>query len=295
MPRTGSVTPDPVETRHGVRCADGLRLIAELTAPPSGWNGDAIIIAGALAVPTGFYRALAGFLARRGYRVIRFTYRGMDPGEWETEGHPIRLRDWGCQDIEAMIQWARERHTPRRLLMLGHSIGGQLLGLAPSAQCLDGIVLIASPSGWWGHYPHPDKLKVWLMWHLLVPVISTLSSRFPMRLFGLGNEDIPASIAAEWARWGRHRDYLFDPVHGLDIRRYASIEQPLLAYYTDDDWLAPPAAVEALLAQYRKAHIRCFCLRAEDYDCPQLGHFRLFTRAMEGSFWVELADSLDEM
>ena len=187
MPRTGSVTPDPVETRHGVRCADGLRLTAEQTAPRSGWNGGVIIIAGALAVPTSFYRGLAGFLAGRGYRIIRFTYRGMTPAKWETEGHPIRLRDWGCQDIEAMIQSVREHHKPERLLMLGHSVGGQLLGLAPSA------------------------------------------------------------------------------------------------------------AVEALLAQYRKARIRRFRLRAEDYDCPQLGHFRLFSRAMEGSFWVELVNRLDEM
>ncbi len=208
---------------------------------------------------------------------------------------PVRLRDWGSQDIEAMIGWTRDRYQARRMFVLGHSIGGQLLGLAPSATSLHGMVLITAPSGWWGHYPLPHRFKVWLMWHLLIPAIASFRPVFPMRLFGLGDDDIPASIATEWARWGRRRDYLFDPGHGLDVTRYAQADLPLHAYSTDDDWLAPQAAVEALLAQYSRARIRRFHLHAEDYGCAQLGHFRLFSRAMETHFWPELADRLESM
>jgi len=287
---------DPVDSLHGVRCADGLRLSAHQTAPPSGWNGRVVIIAGALAVPIGLYRGLARFLAGRGYRVIRFAYRGMSAhGRASTRAAPLHLRDWGREDIEAILRWVRQEYRPRRMLMFGHSIGGQLIGLAPSAPQLDGLVLFTSPSGYWGYYPYPHKLKAWLMWHLVVPGITRVGTRIPMRLFGLGNEDVPASIAAEWARWGRCRDYLFDPVHGLDIDGYASIRCPLHAYYTDDDWLAPEAAVTALLAHYPHARIRRFPLRAKTYDLAHLGHFRMFSRAMAGSFWVELAGRLEEM
>ena len=73
-------------------------------------------------------------------------------GRLVTEQRPEQLRgfdatmsDWGLLDARAALRWQREQLGPR--LVLGHSFGGQLIGLLDELNEVDGMMLVGSQIG----------------------------------------------------------------------------------------------------------------------------------------------------
>ena len=271
-------------------CADGYPLAAQCFKSNPGQS--AVVIAPALGVPMRFYAPYARYLAVRGFSVLYFDYRGSgDSANGPVRGRDMRMDDWGRLDIEAALAWAYQSFRPRKLFLVGHSAGAQLPGLAAMSETLDGMVLVAGSAPHLRHYP----LKSWpllaLTWYLLGPLLSRRRDDFPARRTGLGSTRVAAGVVAQWAGWARARDYLFDPVHGLDTLRYARLAMPVLSYCFDDDGYATPAAVNALLARYPAA-------RLEKRVIPKpaqgtIGHFGFFREKHSDSLWRESADWLE--
>src|SRR5690606_35827800 len=135
---------------------------------------------------------------------------------------------------------------------------------------LSALVLVAASAPHARYYQGRDRLFIELMWRVLVPLFGR-GRRFPARRIGFASIDLPAPVVREWARWGRSRDYLFSPEHGLDVSRYAQMRMPLLAYSFEDDGYASRAAVEALLRQYANARITHYHVARE--SGRSYGHF----------------------
>jgi predicted alpha/beta hydrolase len=114
-----------------------------------------------------------------------------------------------------------------------------------------------------------------------MPAVSRLFGYFPSKLVGLGAEDLPRGVASQWARRGRHRDYLFRDV---DRALYSRITAPVLAYSLRDDKYAPRAAVDALAAHYpnvTRVHL----------EERGLGHFDWFRKGRE-RLWEDVVQWL---
>jgi predicted alpha/beta hydrolase len=271
-----------------LHCADDYVLSAREYA---GGAAAAVVIASALGVPQGFYAAYATDLASRGYHVLTYDNRGFgDSARGPLRGAQVRLADWGRFDLEAALQRAAQ-FSPRRFLV-GHSIGSQVLGLAPASLELDGAVLVAGTAPSAGRYPLRQRPPLWLLWHAMIPLLAAGRNAVPQRWLGLGDgPPLPAGAAADWGRWGRSRDYLFDPRHGLDLSLYAQIQAPLLAWNFADDPYAPAAAVEALLRQYPAAPIER--RDARGLDTGSVGHFGFFRERQRDTLWRATAEWFD--
>lgn len=100
------------------------------------------------------------------------------------------MRDWGEQDMAGVIAWVERALQPAHLLMVGHSIGGQLTGLADNNACIDGMLLVSSQSGYWRLYQAPERYHLYLMWRFLFPALAHIFGYLPARRLGLG-EDLP--------------------------------------------------------------------------------------------------------
>ena len=248
-------------------------------------GGDSVLlIASALGVKRRYYDAFAQFIASKGRSVVTFDYRGIG------DSRPRSLRrfdgtmsEWGRLDITAAIDWITNELRPRTLSYVGHSCGGQLLGLAPNANRVDRIVFSSAQSGYWGHWPGVRKLAIGALW-LTMPVIANIAGYFPSRILGLGSEDLPRRVATDGARWGRHRDYLFG-FH--DPAPFAKITAPILAWSFVDDTYAPKPAVDALLRLYSGANVT-----RRHADEPGIGHFGFFRRGRE-RLWEDTTAWLD--
>ncbi len=256
--------------------ADGYELTGTLYDAGS---PRSLLIASAMGVPRRYYDAFARFMVNRDTNVLTFDYRGIgDSRPRSLRGFKGSMLDWGTLDIAAAIDFLK---TP--LTYLGHSVGGQIAGLAPNIGRVDRFVFTSSQSGYWRHWPGVSRFGLAAVW-LAMPLIARAAGYFPSRVFGLGTEELPLNVASQWARFGRHRDYLFGSV---DRSAYARITAPILAFSFSDDKYAPRAAVEALLAGYSGARITHRHIEQRGLD-----HFDLFRRGKADALWSEIAEWL---
>lgn len=269
------------EAELRIRTRDGHALAATLHR---GTGPDLVVMAGATGVKRQVYTPFARFLVGQGHTVITFDYRGIGgsrpPGPLREV--QARMQDWGLHDLDAVLAWAVDHAKPRRLLMVGHSVGGQLLGLADHADLVDAAAFVGSQSGYWGHWPLHQRAGIGLLWFGLIPALSPMLGHFPSRRLGLG-EDLPRGVAEQWARWGRDPDYL---MRGDARRReqFAQLRLPLLMVSLDGDLFAPHAAVDALAAFYAGAKVT----RLRLPKTPTTGHFTVF-RPGDRKVWADLA------
>ena len=95
------------------------------TTPP--FRG-ALLPNGGTGIPRQFYAAFAAHLAGRGFTVLSYDYRGGIGGS-EKPG-AATIDQWGSIDQPSMLDHLAELCPGAPLGIVGHSFGGQVLGLA---------------------------------------------------------------------------------------------------------------------------------------------------------------------
>jgi predicted alpha/beta hydrolase len=236
----------------------------------------ALIIAGAVGNIRQNYEEYARYMSAQGWDVIRFDYRGIGESKAGREQTAaFSMLDWAEKDLSGVIDWAQKRLQPRRLVLVGHSIGGQLAGLAPNNDQLTALVAVAAQRGYWPYWDGWRKYAIYLFWRLYLPLCVSTFGRLPMKAMEL--EDLPGGIAREWARWGLHRHYK-DADGNLLWSRFARFTAPILAMsFSDDQSLAPRRAVDALFTEhYVGAPLTRWHFGPEDFG--GLGHSGFFSR-----------------
>ena len=257
---------------------DGYPLSGDLYLPTGPVRG-AVVIASAMAVRAKLYKYFALFLASRGLATLTFDYRGIDRSvSGNVRSQPeITLTDWGARDLPAAIRLMRQRFPQTPVLHVGHSIGGQLLGL--SGEPVDASLLIAAQAGFFRHWPAVKRPLLWLYWHLM-PTVARVAGYLPMRGFQQG-EDVPLGAALQWARWGT-----------TPTSVQAGLSIPIRAYAFSDDFYAPVGAVKALLAQYARCATELVEVTPQSLNVTSVGHFGIFRREFEPTLWTWSADWL---
>jgi predicted alpha/beta hydrolase len=265
---------------------DGYKLAATLYEPAAG--GDALVlINSATAVLRDYYDAFARHLAGEGFTVLTYDYRGIGGSRPRSlRGFRARMRDWGQLDLAGVLEWIGGHLRPRRLLAVGHSVGGQLVGLAEGNWRVHALLTVAAQSAWWGLWPRPGRYRMILTWYL-IPVLSRLYGYLPGS-FGT-KQDLPDGVAREWARWARRPQYLMEDAFRPGFERFRG---PLLAYSFSDDDYAPRAAVEGLLDFYTDADIRHRHVRPAEIGAQSIGHFGFFRQAFKETLWRDAIDWL---
>lgn len=247
-----------------------------------------LIISSALAVPKAFYYPFARYLASRDITAICFDYRGCGDSVAPEDPFHVELKDWGQKDIEAVIRFAmglRDQNPGIPIHFLGHSIGGQLVGLAPSSIHLSTLVLVAASAPHWRRWAFPANLKMLLISRALIPIASSFSSQFPSRLVGLGRMDVPSRVTSQWSRWMSKPAYFLDPVFQIDSSPFTALSNRLLALGFADDPLAPASNIHALLSFFPET-AQEFCLvRPEQTGLGPLGHVGFFRSHFRDTLW----------
>lgn len=284
-----TVEERPVE----IVCADGVPLGGHLwralqqdaaTDPPIG----TVIINPATGVLARYYHRYARFLAGHGFEVLTYDYRGIGlsrPARLRGCGH--RWRDWGEQDFEAALAFARHHGRTDTLLVVGHSIGGFLPGLAAGAHRIDRMLTVGAQYAWWGDYRARDRLALFLKWHLAMPALTLAFGYFPGRRLGW-LEDLPAGVALEWSFRGPR----FERSHPRAGRRQVlarmgAVTAPILAVALSDDELGTPHAIRRTLQYYTGSPRTAVLLSPRDYGMSAIGHFGLFHDRHAAGFWLD--------
>jgi predicted alpha/beta hydrolase len=275
-----------------IRCEDGVKLGGQVWSPVCmEANRDAlgwVIINPATGVLARYYRFYAAFLARHGFHVLTYDYRGIGlsrPGTLRGCGY--RWRDWGERDFAAAVSLVRARDRQAPIHVVGHSIGGFLPGLAENAGEITRMLTVGAQYAYWRDYAGHRRARLFLKWHVAMPAMTALLGYFPGKRLGW-LEDLPAGVAHEWS-FRRARMELSHPRRDRDavLARFAAITAPILAVTVSDDDLATPAAVARALAYYAGSPATQVLLHPRDYGLAEIGHFDLFHARHESGFWLD--------
>lgn len=275
-----------------IEALDGIRLAATWWTP-EGQPVRTTLLAPAMGVPRSFYDRLAGHLAERGHRVLSLDYRGIGgSAPSDLRDSPARLLDWGRLDLPAAIEAAADRADEDSIALVGHSVAGQIFGLAPTKDRVDRALFLASVKGYWRNWHGFERISIASLAFGIVPGLARLFGYLPAELSGLGGEDLPEGVAREWARWIRHPEYVVDEAGRHPSEAYAAYEGSITGVSSADDWYAPAEAVRALLAMYPNAETRHVELVPEDEGLEEIGHFGFF-RPVSRPLWEQAADWLE--
>jgi len=286
-----------------LRCSDG-RLLQATWHEPAGPLRAVAVVSPAMAVASPYYRGFAEWLARRGYAVLSYDYRGIGTNlQGRVRDEAAGLRDWAGLDMAAALRAADKRRQQAQqsqgqalgLLAIGHSFGGNAVGMAPGFECADALLGVAAQAADWRFWSGLQRAKAMLFFHALLPGLSHLLGHGPAWLLGARAQALPKAAALDWARWGRRRGYMFsDPsLQGqLGHHRYTG---PVHLWNVSDDSLFGPApAVDHLARQFRSAAVQRHTLDPRSLGLRAIGHFGMFRRELGERIWPLLLAPIEQ-
>jgi predicted alpha/beta hydrolase len=263
--------------------ADGYALGAA-RFPATGALRGRLIVAGATAVPQGFYRRFAQFASAQGFETLTLDYRGIGQSRPRTlKGFRMNLLDWARLDLAAAVEAMSSPDVP--LYVVGHSFGGHAFGLLPNHHKTSGLYVFGTGAGWHGWMPFAERLRVLLMWNVVLPPLTWMKGYCPWKMLGLG-EDIPIDVFRQWRHWCQYPHYFFDDPAMPDMADvYAKVSAPIMAVNAHDDLWALPTSRDAFIRHYINAQVHTKNLEPTAGG-GKIGHMGYF-RATAEHLWVD--------
>jgi predicted alpha/beta hydrolase len=124
------------------------RTIAARFFIPPGDPKASILIAAAMGVTQAFYAPFAEWLSEQGYLVATFDYEGIgESRKGSLRKLDVTINEWAEFDCQAMIRALTNRAPGKSLYWIGHSLGGQILGLLAARTRIAKAIIVAAGSG----------------------------------------------------------------------------------------------------------------------------------------------------
>jgi len=279
--------------------ADGYALGASLYLP-RGAKRNAVVINSATAVPRKIYKGFASYLASRGCAVLTYDYRGTGDSRQQAMvgynqpkslvGFEASMSEWATRDATAAVAWMRERYKTLPLAYVGHSFGGQALGLLANNTEVSRALLIAAQAGYWRLMSSPERYRVYVMLNFVGKPLVRLLGYAP-GWSGIG-EDLPKGVFLQWVSWVMNKRYMFDDPALPTLSNFANYKGALRALHVADDPWATRAAVELLCSGFTGTTPEIVTVTPADAGVGKIGHFGFFRPEHRDTLWRGAAEWL---
>jgi predicted alpha/beta hydrolase len=277
---------------------DGFTLHGTLHGHPERAHTTLLLNSGT-GIPKGFYKRFCDYAADQGFLVLSYDYRGIgESAARALSGSTVVYRDWGQLDLPAAVDFLQALAPERPLVTVGHSTGGQQLGLSDRVVQVRAALFVAVSTGYWRGMSWKMRWMSWALWYLLVPICGALFGYVPARRFGLG-ENLPIGVAREWGDWclapdymaayfdgsGRHRPRDHRPFGPQHFREACF---PIRSVNFEDDPIATAKNVPPLLALYSGATLDIQWHRPQGPGAKPIGHLGFFRKEHEAHWQSHL-------
>jgi predicted alpha/beta hydrolase len=272
---------------------DKTRIAAKLYAT-DGTPRAKLIVAGATGVPQGFYRAFADYAASRGFETLTLDYRGIGLSAPQSlRGFEMDYRGWAVQDTAAAVDWmAADAAVP--LFMIGHSYGGHGFGQLPNWDKIQGFYTFATGAGWAGWMPPLERIRVWLLWNVISPVIVRLKGYLAWKKIGMG-EDLPMGVFRQWKHWCQYPRYFFDDPKMTHMQPlFARVTTPIVAANATDDLWALPVSRDAFMSGYSGTAWQGVDIDPAKLGLKAIGHMGYF-KPQAKQLWSDALDWFESL
>jgi predicted alpha/beta hydrolase len=277
--------------------ADGYLLGATLYLP-RGAKRHAVLISSAAAVPRKLYKGFASYLARRGCAVLTYDYRGTGDSRLKSltaydqprslVGFQASMSDWAALDVTAAVAWMRQRYKTLPLSYVGHSFGGQALGLLANNTEVSRALFVAAQAGYWKLMAAPERYRVYAMLNFAGVPLTRLIGYTP-GWAGLGL-DLPKGVFQQWVRWVMSERYMFDDPNLKALENFPHYQGALRALCISDDPWATRPAVELLCSGFTAIKPDILTITPADAGAANIGHFGFFKPEHRDTLWRGAAE-----
>lgn len=252
-----------------------------------------VLVCSAIGLRQQFYWSFSEWLSTREFGVMTFDYRGTGAS---LNGSSVRhskakMQDWGTYDMPAALDYLARRFPDLPIHLVGHSAGGQLLGLMPNYRRLSRVVAVASSSGYLRNLAPGLRLMGTFLLRVYAPLFARSLGYVPTRWIGWG-EDLPVKVALQWAAWCTKPGYVAN-AFGTEITEhfYNEFDTPILWLTATDDPIATPENVDDMLRLFTSAPVTRQRIDPGDFALEQIGHIDFF-RKRNAKLWPIVTDWL---
>ena len=213
---------------------------------------EVLLILPAMGVRASYYNHFADGLIELGRLVYTIDLRG----QGQSSVRASENSDWGykelIQDLKELVDKLKVSHPKSKLILLGHSLGGQIACLysAKYKSEIDGIILVAACSIYYKGWKGFQRLGVRVMIGLYF-LITKLFGYFPGDKLGFGGREGYTEML-DWCRNARNGTYAISNESFNYDQELAATANRVLAFTLPNDTFAPFAATKNLLDKFNK-------------------------------------------
>lgn len=241
-----------------------------------------ILLAPATGITTTFYHSFSEWLSEQGFNVLSFDFRGIGKSlHGPVKDSTANIIQWGQLDLPAAIEKLLELTHAEKLILLGHSAGGQLTGIIPNYQKIAKVISISGSSGHTKGLKGRTKILGPIMFKGIFPLARHTIGYGPTKIIGMG-ENLPKDVAKQWAEFCSKPGYVINALGKTlnnDQNFHNKITQPIIAIHSSDDEIATIANVNDFLRLYPNAKTSIIELTPKDYQHNEIGHMLMFKRS----------------
>ncbi|WP_261870211.1 alpha/beta fold hydrolase [Psychrobacter sp. JCM 18901] len=171
------------------------------------------------------------------------------------------LISWGRHDMPAVLDALQDEFPDATYHLIGHSAGGQLIGLMPNYQAIGSVFNVACSSGRIKNMGMPYKLKAMGFMDAFIPFTNLTLGYTPSDKIGMG-EPLPRGVARQWREWCNGAGYI-KTAFGKSIHThfYDELSMPALWLGFSDDDIANSENMDDMIRVFKKNARRKAILR----------------------------------
>ncbi|MES2520170.1 MAG: alpha/beta fold hydrolase [Bacteroidota bacterium] len=285
------------QSKITIKCEDGVALAAILLVPNN--QAKAVVqIHSATATPKEYYLGFAKFLVDNDFIVCIFDYRGVCESmpEGGLRGCKYDYMMWGQLDMPAVLDFLENQFPDLPKLIMGHSVGGQMIGLMPNHHKIKGMVTYATSVGYWGFMPLGYRIQTLFFFHIFTPISNLLFGYVAAKKLGL-MEDLPKQITLDWRNWCSVPEYYFNEKYYADTAQkgfYKELTFPIQVYWTTDDPISNSRSIPMFWQYIRSSvGIKIDCITPQEIGEKEIGHFGFFRKKFKQNLWMRALSDLE--
>jgi predicted alpha/beta hydrolase len=239
----------------------------------------AIMIGPATGIKRGFYHAFAQFLAEQGYGVITFDNEGIGGSKHGHIKHSTAsLVTWGQSDMTAVFSTLKTTFPGVKYHLVGHSAGGQLIGMMHGATELTSMFNFACSSGSIRNMKNPFWLKAKYFMNVFIPLNNLIYGYTNAQWVGMG-EPLPKHVARQWSLWCNSTGYAKKHIDEHDITHYYNeLNFPSIWLHAIDDDIAISENVDDMIRVYPQLKSTKQTMVPAEFGLKEIGHMKFFSK-----------------